>query len=77
MDLVKYEELTEAVNNKRFIDLLNKVWVGNIDDDVIEVIEVKFVLESDENYSKDVLHMYAENEPVMKMNGTVYMMTFK
>ena len=77
MDLVKYEELPEAVNNKRFIDLLNQVWVGNVDDDVIEVIEVKFVPESYENYWKDALHMYAENEPVMKMNGTVYLMTFK
>ena len=77
MDLVKYEELTEAVNNKRFIDLLNKVWVGNIDDDVIEVIEVKFVLESYENYPKDALHMHAENEHVLKINGTVYLVTFK
>ena len=74
MDLVKYEELPEAVNNKRFIDLLNQVWVCNVDDDVIEA---KFVLESDENYWKDALHMYAENEPVMKMNGNVYLMTFK
>ena len=71
--LFKYEELTEVVrqNNKLFIDLLNKIRVGNIDDDVENLHKARFVRESDENYPKDALHMYAENEQAMKMNEAI------
>ena len=66
--LFKYAELTEVVtqDDKLFIDLLNKVRVGNIDDDVEYLIKAWFIREPDENYSNDALHMYAENEPAMK-----------
>ena len=69
--LFKYPELTEIVrqNDKLFIDLLNKVRVDNIDDDVENLLKGRFTRESDENYPKDALHMYAENEPVMKRHG--------
>ena len=50
---------------------LNKVRVGNIDNDVENLLKAKFIRESDENYPKDALHMYAENEPAMKRNETV------
>ena len=53
-------------NDKLFIDLLNKVRVGNTDDDDAEnLLKARFLSESDENYPKDALHMYAENEPAM------------
>ena len=37
-----YAELTKAArqNNKLFIGLLNKVWVGNIDDDVEKLLKI-------------------------------------
>ena len=37
-----YAELTKAArqNNKLFIGLLNKVWVGNIDDDVEKLLTI-------------------------------------
>ena len=71
--LFKYRELTEVVrqNHKLFIDLLNKVRVDNIDDDVENLLKARFISESDENYPKDALHIYAENEPAMKRNEAV------
>ena len=73
MDLFKYAELTEVVrqNDKPFIDLLNKARVGNIHDDVENSLKARFIRESDENYPKDALHMYAENEPAIKRNEVV------
>ena len=51
--------------------MLNEVRVGNIDDDVEKLLKATFIHESDENYPKDALHMYAENEPAMKRNDAV------
>ena len=68
--MIKYAQSIEVVrqNNKLFIQLLKKVWVGNIDDDVEKLVKASFILESDENYSIDVFNMYAENDPAMKGN---------
>ena len=73
MTFVKYAELTEVArqNDKHFIGLLNKVRVGNIDDDVENSLKARFIRESDENYPKDALSTYAENEPAMKRNEAV------
>ena len=46
---------------KLFIELLNEVRVGNIDD-IEKLLKARFVHEADENYSKYVLNMYTENE---------------
>ena len=41
------------------MSLLNKVRVGNIDDDVKKLLKATFIYESGENYPEDVLHMHA------------------
>ena len=71
--LFKYAESTEVVrqNDKLFVDLLNKVRVGNIDDDVGNLLKARCTSEFDEHYPKDVLHMFAENEPAIKRNEAV------
>ena len=50
--------------------MLNKAQVGNIVDNVENVLKARFIRESDENYKYD-LKMYAENEPAMKGNEAV------
>ena len=71
--LFQYAELTEVVrqNDQLFIDLLNKVRVGNIDDEVEKLLKARFIHESDENYPVDALHIYAENEAAVKRNEVV------
>ena len=68
--LFKYAQLTEVVrqNDRVSIDFLNKVWAGNIDNDAEKLLRARFVSESDENFPKDALHIYAENEPAMERN---------
>ena len=54
-----------------YTDLLNKVWVGNIDDDVEKLLKVRFIYEYDDNYPEEALHMFAENESAIKRNEAV------
>ena len=56
---------------KLFIGLLNKVWVGKINNDVERLLKAEFIHESNENYANDALHMHAENECAMKNNDLV------
>ena len=49
----------------------NKVLVGNTDDDVEKLLKARYIYESHEQYPKDALHMYAENEHDVKRNEAV------
>ena len=48
----KYTELTEIIKKcfKLSIDLPNKVWVSNIDDDLEKLLKARFIHESEEDY---------------------------
>ena len=46
--------------------MLNIVRVGNIDDDVENLLKARFIREADENYPEGALHMNVENELAMK-----------
>ena len=64
-------ELTEIMRQKDdvdFIELLNKVRVGNVDEIVERKLKAKFIEKSDENYPHDCLHIFAENIPVNEHN---------
>ena len=58
-------------NDKLFTDLLNQAWVDNTDDSVKKLLKASFIHELDEDYSKDHLHMYLENETAVKKNKAV------
>ena len=60
--LLKHTELTEGVSqiDQLFIDLLNEAQVGNIDG-IEKLLKERFTQESDRNYPKNALDIYAEN----------------
>ena len=61
--IFKYAELTEVVkqNDKLVVDLLYKVRVGKINDDVEKLIKAIFTHEYDGNYLNNASYIYAEN----------------
>ena len=70
-DMFQFAELTEVMrqrDNTKFINLLNKIQVGNVDEDVQKQIKERFIEESDINYPENALHMFAENYPTVKHN---------
>ena len=72
--MFQFAELTEVMRQRgdvKFIDLLNKIRVGNIDEGVQKQIRERFIEESDINYPKNALHMYAENYPTVKHNRKI------
>ena len=69
--MFQFAELTEVVRQRghtKFIDLLNKIRVGNVDEDVQKQIRERFLEESDINYQEKSLYMLAENCPTVKQN---------
>ena len=64
-------ELTEVMRQKGdtiFIDLLNKVRVGNIDTHVESLLQSRFVSTTATNYPANAMHIWAENMPVYLHN---------
>ena len=69
--MLQFAELTEVMTQSRdtkFIDLFNKIRVGNVDENAQKHIRERFVEESDTNYRENALHMFAENYATVKHN---------
>ena len=69
--LFRMIELTEVMRQKGddvFIQLLNKVRIGKVDHQVETLLKDRFVKETDENYPKNAMHIWAENKPVNDHN---------
>ena len=72
--MFQFAELIEVMRQRsdtKFIHLLNKIRVGNVDEDVQKHIRERFIEESDVNYSENSLHMYAKNYPTVKQNHKI------
>ena len=69
--MFQFAELTEAMRQRgdtKFIDFLNMIRVGNVDESVQKQIRERFIEQSDVNYLENVLHMFAKNYPTVKHN---------
>ena len=70
----KIAELTEVMRQKddvAFIHLLNKVRVGNVDENVENVLRSRFINKHDPLYPIEALHIFAENSPAKVHNETM------
>ena len=69
--MFQFAELTEVMRqggDTKFIDFLNKIRVGNIDEDAQKQIRERFIEESYINYPENAQLMFAENYPTVKHN---------
>ena len=59
------EEVTRQKCDAEFINLLNKIRIGDIDEDVQQKLKARFVNETADNYLQNAVHMFAENYPTV------------
>ena len=72
----KIVELTEVMRQRGdqvFIDILNHIRVGIIDENDMAILKQRIINEDHPDYPKDAIHLWAENKPVddhnrMKLN---------
>ena len=71
----KTAELTEVMRQQgdfEFISLLNKIRVAIVYDKVEKLLKPRFVTKDDLFYPKHVVHMFAENCPVVDYNELMF-----
>ena len=63
-------ELDQAMrqDDEIFLNKLNKIRVGEIDQNVEDVINLRFIDKNDPCYPGNILHIFAENAPVKRHN---------
>lgn len=65
-------ELTKVMRQKgdnSLIDLLNKIRIAGLDDDAKTLLKSRFISDSDDDYPKNAVHIWAENKPVSDHNN--------
>ena len=70
----KIAELTEVMRQKDevdFIHSLNKVRVGNIDNNVENILKTCFISKNNPSYPIEALHIFAENKPARAHDQTM------
>ena len=72
--MFRFAELTEVMRQKsdaEFINLLNKIRIGDTDADVQQKLKVKFINETADNYPQIAVHMFTENYPAVVHNKKI------
>ena len=72
--MFQFAELTEVMRQKgdaEFINLLNKIRIGEIDADVKQKLKARFTNETADNYPHNVVHVFAENYPTVAHNKKI------
>ena len=59
------------MNDINFINVLKKVDLGEIGKNVENNLKARFVNESDRNYPRNALHIYAERQPTTLRNQII------
>ena len=67
--MIELRKIMRQKDDKRFTDLLNRVRVGSQTDEDIQLIQSRSINSFDPNYPHDVLHIWAENNPVNQYNN--------
>ena len=68
--MIELHEIMRQKNDQAFIELLNRIRTATHTDDDIKIIQLRSISPSDPNYPSDVLHIWAENNPVDNHNKT-------
>ena len=69
--LVDLKEIMRQKCDAEFINLLNKIRVGDIVADMQQKIKARFVNETADNYPQNDVHMFAENYPILVHNKKI------
>ena len=64
----KMAELSEVMRQRdyQFVNILNKIWEGQIDEDVELILKSRFFNKL--SYPENAVHIFAENKPVKQHN---------
>ena len=69
-----FAELTEVMRQKgdaEFINLLNKIRIGDTHPDVQQKLKARFVNETADNYPQNAVHMFTEDWPIAVHNKKI------
>ena len=75
-NIFKFAELTEVMRQRgdmEFIEFLNKIRVGNLDESVQTRLKARFIKENDVNHPRNALHMFSENSQTLLHNKEMLM----